>query len=232
LSLRNLETNYNINFDDIDYELTIHHDDPKKIIKKIIFCTKEILNYDSFFLYKNQKLENFITAGEVDSPKKFIRAKKNESNLVPVYFSDCRISDTLGTFPVRQTFVDCAEVNLESIKFEEVSYTAPQYSEPESTEIESTEIVTTSENTSNSNPSFSVKSGNKRQNFEYIVGCFSSNSNAVNLVNTLKNQGFDATIISGGNLTRVSIGSASNLKALDSLIQLSNSKGYQGWILK
>jgi len=124
------------------------------------------------------------------------------------------------------------KVNLESIKFEDVSYTAPQYSEPESTEIESTEIVTTSENTSNSNTSFSVKSSNKRQNFEYIVGCFSSNSNAVNLVNTLKNQGFDASIISGGNLTRVSIGSASNLKALDSLIQLSNSKGYQGWILK
>jgi cell division septation protein DedD len=124
------------------------------------------------------------------------------------------------------------KLDLESIKFEEVSYTAPQYSEPESTEIESTEIVTTSEKTSNSNPSFSVKSSNKRQNFEYIVGCFSSNSNAVNLVNTLKNQGFDATIISGGNLTRVSIGSASNLKALDSLIQLSNSKGYQGWILK
>jgi hypothetical protein len=124
-----------------------------------------------------------------------------------------------------------SKADLESIKFEDVSYTPTPYSEPVSTEIEPTEIVTTSENISNSNPSFSVKSSNKRQTFEYIVGCFSSNVNAVNLVNTLKNKGFDATIISGGNLTRVSIGSASNPKALDSLIQLSNSKGYQGWIL-
>jgi cell division septation protein DedD len=125
-----------------------------------------------------------------------------------------------------------SKTDLKSIKFEDVSYTATPYEEPLSTEIEPTEIVTTSENISNSNPSISVKSSNKRQAFEYIVGCFSSNSNAVNLVNTLKNQGFDATIISGGNLTRVSIGSASNSKSLDSLIQLSNSKGYQGWILK
>jgi hypothetical protein len=125
-----------------------------------------------------------------------------------------------------------SKAEIESIKFEDVSYTATPYEEPVSTEIEPTEIVTTSENISNSNPSISVKSSNKRQAFEYIVGCFSSNSNAVNLVNTLKNQGFDATIISGGNLTRVSIGSAPNSKSLDSLIQLSNSKGYQGWILK
>lgn len=125
-----------------------------------------------------------------------------------------------------------SKADLESFKFEDVSYTVTPNSEPVSTEIEPTEIVTSSENISNSNPSISVKSSNKRQTFEYIVGCFSSNANAVNFVNTLKNQGFDATIISGGNLTRVSIGSASNPKALDSLIQLSNSKGYQGWILK
>jgi len=125
-----------------------------------------------------------------------------------------------------------SKTDLESIKFEDVSYTETQYSEPESTEIKPTEIVTTIENNSNSSSSISVKSSNKRQAFEYIVGCFSSKVNAFNFVNTLKNQGFDASIISGGNLTRVSIGSASNPKALDSLIQLSNSKGYQGWILK
>ena len=122
------------------------------------------------------------------------------------------------------------KADLESVKFEDVSYTATQYSEPEPTVSEPDQSVTTSENTTSQ--AINVKSTNKRQAFEYIVGCFSSNSNAVNLVNNLKNKGFDATIISGGNLTRVSIGSASNPKALDSLIQLSNSKGYQGWILK
>jgi hypothetical protein len=124
------------------------------------------------------------------------------------------------------------KLDLESIKFEDVNYTATPNSKLESTEIEPTEKVNTSENTSYYSSSLNEKSSSKRQNFEYIVGCFSSNSNAVNLVNTLKNQGFDASIISGGNLTRVSIGSASNTKELDSLIQLSHSKGYQGWILK
>jgi len=118
---------------------------------------------------------------------------------------------------------------LESVKFEDVSYTAPSIiSEPTYTES------ITSDSPIKTLPTSTpiLNSTNKRQDFEYIVGCFSSSSNAINLVNALKNQGFDATIISGGNLTRVSIGSASNSKALDSLIQLSNSKGYQGWTLK
>ena len=68
----------------------------------------------------------------------------------------------------------------------------------------------TTENSTVTSQAVNVKSSNKRQAFEYIVGCFSSNANAVNFVNTLKNQGFDATIISGANLTRVSIGFASN----------------------
>ncbi len=122
-----------------------------------------------------------------------------------------------------------SKAGLESVKFEDVSYQASSIiSEPTYTES------ITSDSPIKTLPTSTpiVNSTNKRQAFEYIVGCFSSNSNAVNLVNNLKNQGFDATIISGGNLTRVSIGSASNPKALDSLIQLSNSKGYQGWILK
>ena len=84
-----------------------------------------------------------------------------------------------------------------------------------------------SEVITNNNPS-----SGKRQSFEYIVGCFSNKNNAVQLVATLKSQGFDAAVIEGGRLTRVSIGSASSQKMLDSLIQLSISKGYQGWILK
>ena len=57
-----------------------------------------------------------ITVGEVSSPKRFIRAKNDESKLVPVYFSDVRISDNLNIFPTRQTFIDCGEVTLKSIK--------------------------------------------------------------------------------------------------------------------
>jgi hypothetical protein len=125
-----------------------------------------------------------------------------------------------------------SKADFNSIIFEDASYIAAPTVEPEPTTSEPTETLVTTENSTVTSQAINVKSSNKRQAFEYIVGCFSSNANAVNFVNSLKNQGFDATIISGGNLTRVSIGSASNSKSLDSLIQLSNSKGYQGWVLK
>jgi hypothetical protein len=125
-----------------------------------------------------------------------------------------------------------SKADFNSIIFEDASYIAAPTVEPEPTTSKPAETLVTTENSTVTSQAINVKSSNKRQAFEYIVGCFSSNANAVNFVNTLKNQGFDATIISGGNLTRVSIGSASNSKSLDSLIQLSNSKGYQGWVLK
>ena len=122
--------------------------------------------------------------------------------------------------------------DFNTIIFEDASYTVPPIVEPEPLAKETPKTIINPEKNSTSSPSISVINSNKRAEFEYIVGCFSSNVNAVNLVNSLKNQGFDAAIILGGNLTRVSAGSASNQKALDSLIQLSNIKGFQGWILK
>lgn len=61
-------------------------------------------------------LEKYIEAGEVNSPKKFIRAIKNESKLTPVFFSDVRISENLNNFPTRHTYVDCGEITLPTLK--------------------------------------------------------------------------------------------------------------------
>jgi len=61
-------------------------------------------------------LEEHIIAGEVNSPKKFIRSCKEDDKLTPVYFSDIRISENLEDFPTRQTFVDCGEITINSIK--------------------------------------------------------------------------------------------------------------------
>lgn len=58
----------------------------------------------------------YVSAGEVDSPKKFIRTFKDESKLCPVLFSDCRISEALDTFPTRQTYIDCGEITLNAVK--------------------------------------------------------------------------------------------------------------------
>ena len=61
-------------------------------------------------------LSSYITAGEVDSAKKFIRCFKDTGRLVPVLFSDARISDQLLKIPTRSTFIDCGDLTLSAIK--------------------------------------------------------------------------------------------------------------------
>lgn len=61
-------------------------------------------------------LKDFITAGEVSSPKKFMYSYKNDERLVPVYFSDCRIDTDLTSFPVRQTYIDCNDISFSTVK--------------------------------------------------------------------------------------------------------------------
>jgi hypothetical protein len=63
-----------------------------------------------------EKLKDHISAGEVQSQKKFIYCQKDDRKLVPVIFSDCRIEETMTDIPIRQTFIDCGEVTLTSLK--------------------------------------------------------------------------------------------------------------------
>ena len=63
-----------------------------------------------------KQLSEHISAGEVASRKKFIYSLKETEDLVPVLFSDARISDKVVEFPVRQTFIDVDEVSFASIK--------------------------------------------------------------------------------------------------------------------
>jgi len=62
------------------------------------------------------KISEHIFTGEVDSPKKFIRCVKDENGLVPVLFSDTRISDKLVKMPTRASFIDCGDLTLSAIK--------------------------------------------------------------------------------------------------------------------
>jgi len=64
-----------------------------------------------------ESIWDFISAGEVDSPKKFIRMAKDETEITPVIFSDVRISEEMRKFPTRQTFIDCGDISLRSLKF-------------------------------------------------------------------------------------------------------------------
>lgn len=63
-----------------------------------------------------EKIKPYMSAGEVDSEKKFIRAIKDEAKPTPVLFSDVRIRDDLDKLPTRQTFIDCGDISLDVIK--------------------------------------------------------------------------------------------------------------------
>lgn len=63
-----------------------------------------------------KNLSPHVTAGEVQSPKKFMYCKQDDSKLVPVYFSDSRMSEDLNSMPVRQTYLNCGNADFPSIK--------------------------------------------------------------------------------------------------------------------
>lgn len=63
-----------------------------------------------------EQLSAHVTAGEVDSPKKFLRCLKDEAKLVPVLFSDSRMSIALDRFSTRCTFVNCGDATFSAIK--------------------------------------------------------------------------------------------------------------------
>ena len=69
-------------------------------------------------------------------------------------------------------------------------------------------------------------------NFEYIVGCFSDERNANNFVQKLQADGFNAHILPGGTLIRVSAGSAANQSEIQAIQSKVSSKGMEGWICK
>jgi Fe-S cluster assembly ATPase SufC len=80
------------------YILIPHYDKDPKIPKNVITALSE-----------------YITAGEVTSPKKFMYAYKDTNSLVPVLFSDSRLS-TSEPLPSRQTYIDVGDITLKAIK--------------------------------------------------------------------------------------------------------------------
>ncbi len=112
-------------------------------------------------------------------------------------------------------------------KIEKPIVTQTVHEEPSNTEpviSEETRIEPTNET-----PAINVTSQAKAQ---VIIGCFSSNSNAENLVKSLRNKGFDASIVPGGDLIRVSIGGANSLSEENTLTEKAKSLGFESWILK
>lgn len=87
-------------FIDLSKYLLIPHYDKKPFIRPEII----------------QELSDFITAGEVTSPKKFKYCINNSESLVPVLFSDLRFKVGMTDFSPRQTFIDIDDTSLKAIK--------------------------------------------------------------------------------------------------------------------
>jgi cell division septation protein DedD len=74
---------------------------------------------------------------------------------------------------------------------------------------------------------------NSSKQLNYIVGCFSSESNAKKVVALLKAQGMNAFQLDVTNgLHRISAGAGNSASDLDPIIAKSKAAGFEGWILK
>lgn len=93
--------------------------------------------------------------------------------------------------------------------------------------VRTAETVTTEPSTTTTTPV--VTSPPTTKSSYIIVGCFSNRVNAENLVSTLRSKGFDAKILAGTGLTRVSAGNGADFAALNPKLQ---AEGLTGWILK
>lgn len=108
------------------------------LLSKEIRSEKDWISFDKFVrifpLYKNylliphykkkpamqtatiNKFEGNLDCGEVRSAKQFEVVAKQSGKLVPVLFSDIRISDDLKVFPIRNTYVDINEFEFSVLK--------------------------------------------------------------------------------------------------------------------
>jgi hypothetical protein len=69
--------------------------------------------------------------------------------------------------------------------------------------------------------------------FDCVVGCFSSQSNAQNMISSLKARGFNARQVDISNgLYRISAGSATTEAQARQLVANVNAQGFNGWILR
>ena len=79
-----------------------------------------IPHYDKsprLYLERIPSIQDYIVCGEVSSAKKFLSMRKMQDELVPVLFSDMRITDREVEWPKRQTYIDVENLTTSSLKY-------------------------------------------------------------------------------------------------------------------
>jgi len=79
----------------------------------------------------------------------------------------------------------------------------------------------------------SAESATTENAFDCVVGCFSSQSNAQNMITSLKARGFDARQVDISNgLYRISAGATQTEAEARQLVANLNAQGFNGWVLR
>lgn len=182
-------------------------------------CAIPILFYSMWIPMKTDVLESKIVSFQDFNP--FHKQEK-------AVYEQQSVEDLISLQPEKKPTL---EEQILSIESNENTYS---YNLTEDTyilvKLEENKIIS-EEQLSDASPSLS--SSLLDGTFNYIVGCFSDETNAENLVQTLKNEGFNAFIKDKkGNLSRVSIGSANSQDELNQLISKAINAGHNGWVLK
>lgn len=132
--------------------------------------------------------------------------------------------------PVKKESYKTLEESISQLP-EDVTIFSYEYDEDLYIPIRITRERETNENSTSETP---IQSANQSAgNLEFIVGCFGDVNNAENLVQTLKNKGFNAYILDVKNgLSRISAGSASSDAEMSELMEKVRTQGFDGWVLK
>lgn len=132
--------------------------------------------------------------------------------------------------PVKKESYKTLEESISQLP-EDVTIFSYEYDEDLYIPIRITRERETNENSTSETP---IQSANQSSgNLEFIVGCFGDVNNAENLVQTLKNKGFNAYILDVKNgLSRISAGSASSDAEMSELMEKVRTQGFDGWVLK
>lgn len=179
-------------------------------------CILPIAFYTFWIPVKTDFLESGVISLRDFNPfKERVEAKYTGSEnpiVVETFEQESALNETLESIP--------EDVAVGSFKLSESKYLLVDLSE----DLEEQQIDVNEE---------SPEEVFEPQPLNYIVGCFSQKSNADNLVQTLKEQGFDAYEVDFHNgLHRISAGGAMSEESLNSIVSKAKASGYQGWILK
>lgn len=113
---------FNIKSQKVNFKISQHHCISLNELKDIFGSLEKYLiipHYEKDPAINGETLNSllpYIEAGEVNSPKKFIKNFNDNSKLTPVLFSDTRIREDRTTYPTRQTYINCSDLSIDSIK--------------------------------------------------------------------------------------------------------------------